>query len=281
MEEIMANEECTHDCSTCGASCASKKESLIEPCNSKSSIKKVIGVVSGKGGVGKSMVSAMLAVAMRRREQNVAILDADITGPSVPKMFGIHGPVNGDGEGILPAETKTGIKVMSLNLLLDDETTPVVWRGPVIAGTVKQFWTDVFWGDIDWMFVDMPPGTGDVPLTVFQSIPLDGIVIVTSPQELVSMIVSKAVRMASLMNIPVLGIVENMSYLKCPDCGREIKLFGESHVDEVAKEYGLDVLARVPIAPALANLADKGAVELMELPCAEEAADKIEAKVKG
>lgn len=279
MEEIMANEECTHDCSTCGASCASKKESLIEPCNSKSSIKKVIGVVSGKGGVGKSMVSAMLAVAMRRREQNVAILDADITGPSVPKMFGIQGPVNGDGEGIFPAETKTGIKVMSLNLLLDDETTPVVWRGPVIAGTVKQFWTDVFWGDIDWMFVDMPPGTGDVPLTVFQSIPLDGIVIVTSPQELVSMIVSKAVRMASLMNIPVLGIVENMSYLKCPDCGREIKLFGESHVDEVAKEYGLDVLARVPIDPALANLADKGAVELMELPCAEEAADKIEAKV--
>ena len=164
MEEIMANEECTHDCSTCGASCASKKESLIEPCNSKSSIKRVIGVVSGKGGVGKSMVSAMLAVAMRRREQNVAILDADITGPSVPKMFGIHGPVNGDGEGIFPAETKTGIKVMSLNLLLDDETTPVVWRGPVIAGTVKQFWTDVFWGDIDWMFVDMPPGTGDVPL---------------------------------------------------------------------------------------------------------------------
>lgn len=281
MEEIMANEECTHDCSTCGASCASKKESLIEPCNSKSSIKKVIGVVSGKGGVGKSMVSAMLAVAMRRREQNVAILDADITGPSVPKMFGIHGPVNGDGEGIFPAETKTGIKVMSLNLLLDDETTPVVWRGPVIAGTVKQFWTDVFWGDIDWMFVDMPPGTGDVPLTVFQSIPLDGIVIVTSPQELVSMIVSKAVRMASLMNIPVLGIVENMSYLKCPDCGKEIKVFGDSHVDEVAKEYGLDVLARVPIDPSLANLADKGAVELMELPCAEEAADKIEAKVKG
>ena len=277
----MANEECTHDCSTCGASCASKKESLLEPCNSRSSIKKVIGVVSGKGGVGKSMVTAMLSVAMRRREQNVAILDADITGPSVPKMFGVKGPVNGDGEGIFPAETKTGIKVMSLNLLLDDETTPVVWRGPVIAGTVKQFWTDVFWGDIDWMFVDMPPGTGDVPLTVFQSIPLDGIVIVTSPQELVSMIVSKAVRMASLMNIPVLGIVENMSYLKCPDCGKEIKVFGDSHVDEVAKEYGLDVLARVPIDPALANLADKGAIELMELPCAEEAADKIEAKVKG
>lgn len=275
----MANEECTHDCSTCGASCASKKESLIEPCNSKSRIGKVIGVVSGKGGVGKSMVTAMLSVAMKRREQNVAILDADITGPSVPKMFGVKGPVNGDGEGIFPAVAKTGIEIMSLNLLLDDETTPVVWRGPVIAGTVKQFWTDVFWGDIDWMFVDMPPGTGDVPLTVFQSIPLDGIVIVTSPQELVSMIVSKAVRMASLMNIPVLGIVENMSYLKCPDCGKEIKVFGDSHVDEVAKEYGLDVLARVPIDPALAGLADKGAIELMELPCAEEAADKLEAKL--
>ena len=275
----MANEECTHDCSTCGASCASKKQSLIEPCNSKSSIKKVIGVVSGKGGVGKSMVTAMLSVAMKRREQNVAILDADITGPSVPKMFGVKGPVDGDGEGIFPAVTKTGIEVMSLNLLLDDETTPVVWRGPVIAGTVKQFWTDVFWGDIDWMFVDMPPGTGDVPLTVFQSIPLDGIVIVTSPQELVSMIVSKAVRMASLMNIPVLGIVENMSYLKCPDCGKEIKVFGDSHVDDVAKEYGLDVLARVPIDPALAGLSDKGAIELMELPCAEEAADKLEAKL--
>lgn len=275
----MENEECTHDCSTCGANCASKKESLIEPCNSKSKIKKVIGVVSGKGGVGKSMVTAMLSVAMRRREQNVAILDADITGPSIPKMFGVKGPVNGDGECIFPAETKTGIKVMSLNLLLDDETTPVVWRGPVIAGTVKQFWTDVFWDEIDWMFVDMPPGTGDVPLTVFQSIPLDGIVIVTSPQELVSMIVSKAVRMASLMNIPVLGIVENMSYLKCPDCGKEIKVFGDSHVDEVAKEYGLDVLARVPIDPSLAGLSDKGVIELMELPCAEEAADKIEEKL--
>ena len=260
----MANEECTHDCSTCGASCASKKESLIEPCNSKSSIKKVIGVVSGKGGVGKSMVSAMLAVAMRRREQNVAILDADITGPSVPKMFGIHGPVNGDGEGILPAETKTGIKVMSLNLLLDDETTPVVWRGPVIAGTVKQFWTDVFWGDIDWMFVDMPPGTGDVPLTVFQSIPLDGIVIVTSPQELVSMIVSKAVRMASLMNIPVLGIVENMSYLKCPDCGREIPIFGESKLGALAEKFGIEHTARIPIDPNIAAAVDSGRIETID-----------------
>ena len=260
----MANEECTHDCSTCGASCASKKESLIEPCNSKSSIKKVIGVVSGKGGVGKSMVSAMLAVAMRRREQNVAILDADITGPSVPKMFGIHGPVNGDGEGILPAETKTGIKVMSLNLLLDDETTPVVWRGPVIAGTVKQFWTDVFWGDIDWMFVDMPPGTGDVPLTVFQSLPIDGVVIVTTPQDLVSMIVAKAVNMAKLMNVPVLGIVENMSYYKCPDCGKEHAIFGESKVDKVAKEFGIENTARLPIDPVIAAMVDAGEVESVD-----------------
>lgn len=260
----MANEECTHDCSTCGASCASKKESLIEPCNSKSSIKKVIGVVSGKGGVGKSMVSAMLAVAMRRREQNVAILDADITGPSVPKMFGIKGPVNGDGEGILPAETKTGIKVMSLNLLLDDETTPVVWRGPVIAGTVKQFWTDVFWGDIDWMFVDMPPGTGDVPLTVFQSLPIDGVVIVTTPQDLVSMIVAKAVNMAKLMNVPVLGIVENMSYYKCPDCGKEHAIFGESKVDKVAKEFGIENTARLPIDPVIAAMVDAGEVESVD-----------------
>ena len=272
----MANEECTHDCSTCGASCASKKESLIEPCNSKSSIKKVIGVVSGKGGVGKSMVSAMLAVAMRRREQNVAILDADITGPSVPKMFGIHGPVNGDGEGILPAETKTGIKVMSLNLLLDDETTPVVWRGPVIAGTVKQFWTDVFWGDIDWMFVDMPPGTGDVPLTVFQSLPIDGIVIVTSPQELVSMIVAKAVNMAKLMNIPVLGIVENMSYFKCPDCGKEHEIFGSSKVEQVAKEYGIEHTARLPIDPVIATMVDAGEIESIDADALNELADFIE-----
>ena len=262
----MENEECTHDCSSCGSNCASKKESLIEPCNAHSKIKRVIGVVSGKGGVGKSMVTAMLAVAMNRRELKTAILDADITGPSVPKMFGVKGPVNGDDNGIFPAVSKTGIKVMSLNLLLDEETTPVVWRGPVIAGTVKQFWTDVFWDDIDWMFVDMPPGTGDVPLTVFQSIPLDGIVIVTSPQELVSMIVSKAVRMAQLMNIPVLGIVENMSYLKCPDCGKEIKVFGNSHLDEVASEYNLDILARIPIDPSLASLCDRGAIELMDLP---------------
>ncbi len=277
--ENMENQECTHDCSTCSSNCSSKKESLISPCNAHSKIKKVIGVVSGKGGVGKSMVTAMLSVAMNRRELKTAILDADITGPSIPKMFGVKGPVTGDDKGIFPAVTKTGIKVMSLNLLLDEETTPVVWRGPVIAGTVKQFWTDVFWDEIDWMFVDMPPGTGDVPLTVFQSIPLDGIVIVTSPQELVSMIVAKAVRMAQLMNVPVLGIVENMSYLKCPDCGKEIKVFGDSHIEKVAEEYNLEVLARIPIDSSLASLSDKGVIELMEGDYAEAAADIIEKKL--
>lgn len=275
----MVNEECTHDCSTCSSNCASKKESLIEPCNAHSKVKKVIGIVSGKGGVGKSMITSMLAVAMNRREFKTAILDADITGPSIPKIFGVKGPVNGDDKGMFPVETKFGIKVMSLNLLLDEETTPVVWRGPVIAGTVKQFWTDVFWDDIDWMFVDMPPGTGDVPLTVFQSLPLDGIVIVTSPQELVSMIVEKAVKMAGLMNIPVLGIVENMSYLKCPDCGKEISVFGQSHVYDVAAEYGIDVLARIPIDPSLASLCDKGVIELNECDYINEAADKIEKKL--
>ena len=270
------SEECTHDCSSCSANCSSKKESLIAPCNAHSNVKKVIGIVSGKGGVGKSLVTSMLAITINRREINTAILDADITGPSIPKIFGVKGPVTGDERGIFPAVSKMGTKIMSLNLLLDEETTPVVWRGPVIAGTVKQFWTDVFWDDVDYMFVDMPPGTGDVPLTVFQSIPLSGIIIVTSPQELVSMIVEKAVRMAKLMNVPVLGIVENLSYLKCPDCGKEIKIFGDSHVDEVANQYGLKVLARIPIDPALANLCDKGALELMECDAMEAAADYIE-----
>lgn len=270
------SEECTHDCSSCSANCSSKKESLLAPCNAHSNVKKVIGIVSGKGGVGKSLVTSMLAITINRREINTAILDADITGPSIPKIFGVKGPVTGDERGIFPAVSKMGTKIMSLNLLLDEETTPVVWRGPVIAGTVKQFWTDVFWDDVDYMFVDMPPGTGDVPLTVFQSIPLSGIIIVTSPQELVSMIVEKAVRMAKLMNVPVLGIVENLSYLKCPDCGKEIKIFGDSHVDEVANQYGLKVLARIPIDPALANLCDKGALELMECDAMEAAADYIE-----
>ena len=273
------SEECTHDCSTCKSNCSSKKESLIEPGNAHSNVKKVIGIVSGKGGVGKSLVTSMLAITMNRRELNTAILDADITGPSIPKIFGVKGPVTGDDKGIFPAVSKMGTKIMSLNLLVDEETTPVVWRGPVIAGTVKQFWNDVYWDTVDWLVVDMPPGTGDVPLTVFQSLPLDGIVIVTSPQELVSMIVAKAVRMAQLMNIPVLGIVENMSYLKCPDCGKEIPVFGQSHVEDVAKEYGLEVLARVPIDPALANLCDKGALELMECDVMEAAADTIEKKL--
>ena len=273
------SEECTHDCSTCSSNCASKKESLIEPCNPHSKVGKVIGIVSGKGGVGKSMVTSMMAITMNRRELNTAILDADITGPSIPKIFGVKGPVSGDEKGIVPAVSKMGTKIMSLNLLVPEETTPVVWRGPVIAGTVKQFWTDVYWDTVDWMFVDMPPGTGDVPLTVFQSLPLDGIIIVTSPQELVSMIVAKAVRMAQLMNIPVLGIVENLSYLKCPDCGKEIPVFGQSHIEEVAAEYGLDVLARIPIDPALASLCDKGALELMECDAMESAADAIEKKL--
>ncbi|MDD6265379.1 MAG: Mrp/NBP35 family ATP-binding protein [Clostridia bacterium] len=264
----MANEEkCTHDCSSCGENCPSKqgKESLLAPQNKMSNVKKVIAVVSGKGGVGKSLTTSMLAVLFSRMEFNTAILDADITGPSIPKIFGLHGQlVRGDDNGMFPIETTTGIKIMSTNLLLPYEEAPVVWRGPVIAGTVKQFWTDVIWDDVDYMFVDMPPGTGDVPLTVFQSLPIDGIVIVTTPQDLVSMIVGKAVNMAKMMNIPIMGIVENMSYLECPDCGRKISVFGESKLDEVAKEYNIDVLARVPIDAKLSAACDKGAIELME-----------------
>jgi len=269
---------CTHDCSTCSANCGSReKKSLIEAPHALSNIKKVIGIVSGKGGVGKSIVTSRLSVLMSRRNYNTAILDADVTGPSIPKSFGVKGEVTGDGQGgIFPLTSKTGIKMMSVNLLLEDETTPVVWRGPVIAGTVKQFWTDVIWDDVDFMFVDMPPGTGDVPLTVFQSIPLDGIIIVTSPQELVSMIVSKAANMAKMMNIPVLGIVENMSSFKCPDCNKEYKIFGESHIDEVADKFGYEVMARMPIDPRLAVLCDKGMLELMENDYLDKAADKLE-----
>ena len=239
-------------------------------------MKKVIGVVSGKGGVGKSLVTSMLAVEMSRRGYKTAILDADITGPSIPKVFGLHEKAEGSEDGIYPVKTKTGIEVMSINLLLDDEKAPVVWRGPVIAGTVKQFWTDVVWNEVDYMFVDMPPGTGDVPLTVFQSLPLDGIVIVTSPQELVSMIVSKAANMASLMNIRVLGLVENMSYVLCPDCGKHIDIFGEGKTDAVAAEFGFDLLARIPLDARLAALCDKGALELMENDYINVAADKVE-----
>lgn len=270
-------ESCTHDCSTCASDCASRKpESLIAPANPGSHVKRVIGVVSGKGGVGKSLVTGMLSVLFNRRGYQTAVLDADITGPSVPQMFGLHEGTTGNGEYLYPAQTKNGIKAMSVNLLLEDEKSPVIWRGPVIAGTVKQFWTDVIWGDIDWMFVDMPPGTGDVALTVFQSLPLDGIIIVTSPQELVSMIVSKAVNMAKMMNIPVLGLVENMSYAICPHCGEELHVFGDSHIEEVASEYGLEVLARIPMDSKLAALCDKGLIELMENNWMDAAADAIE-----
>lgn len=258
-------ENCTHDCSTCGSSCSERtqeqKTDFLEPCNGLSTIKKVIAVVSGKGGVGKSLVTASLAAAMAQRGRSVGILDADITGPSIPHAFGIHEKATGSELGIDPAVSAGGVKIMSLNLLTREETEPVVWRGPVIAGTVKQFWTDVIWGEVDYLFVDMPPGTGDVPLTVFQSLPVDGILVVTSPQDLVSMIVTKAVRMAELMRVPILGLVENYSYFQCPDCGKRHEIFGHSHVDEVAEGHRLKVLAKLPIDPAFAGAVDAGQVE--------------------
>ena len=256
--------ECTHDCSTCGADCASrnKPESLLEAQNAFSNVKKVIAVVSGKGGVGKSLVTSLLAVLTKRNGAEAAILDADITGPSIPKMFGIRDKAMGTEDGILPVESRTGVKMMSVNLLLENDTDPVIWRGALIAGTVKQFWTDVMWGDVDYMFVDMPPGTGDVPLTVFQSLPVDGIIIVTSPQELVGMIVEKAAKMAKMMNIPVLGLVENMSWIACPDCGKKIYPFGESQTAKVALEEGIPLLAQLPIDPAIARECDTGVIEL-------------------
>ncbi len=258
--------ECTHDCSSCSSNCASLQEpqSLLEKPNQLSKIGKVIGIVSGKGGVGKSLVSSMLAVGAQRAGKHAGILDADITGPSIPKAFGIKERVAATEMGMIPVKSKMGIDIMSVNLMLDNDTDPVVWRGPVIAGVVKQFWTDVIWNDVDYLFVDMPPGTGDVPLTVFQSIPVDGIVIVTSPQELVSMIVQKAVKMANMMNIPILGIVENMSYAVCPDCGKKIHVYGESHTAEVAKEYGIPLLAQLPFSPELAKQVDMGVIELHE-----------------
>ena len=270
--------ECTHDCSSCGANCASREQpqSLLEPQNAGSRVKKVVAVVSGKGGVGKSLVTSLLAVLTQRNGQQAAILDADITGPSIPKMFGIHDKAMGSEEGIFPVETRTGIRTMSLNLLLENDTDPVIWRGALIAGTVKQFWTDVLWGDVDVMYVDMPPGTGDVPLTVFQSLPVDGIIIVTSPQELVSMIVEKAVNMAKMMNIPVLGIVENMSYILCPDCGKKLYPFGESRTDQVALEHGIPVLARLPMDPALARECDTGVIELFNEDWMNPALDAVE-----
>ena len=255
--------DCNRDCSSCGQSCGERTApfDFRAPANPNSNVKKVIAVMSGKGGVGKSLVTAALAAAVQQSGRQAAVLDADITGPSIPKAFGVHGRAMGDENGIYPAETPTGLKLMSLNLLTENETDPVVWRGSLIAGTVKQFWTDVQWGDVDYMFVDMPPGTGDVPLTVFQSLPVVGIIVVTSPQELVGMIVEKAVKMAELMNIPILGLVENYSYFKCPDCGKEHKIFGESHISEIAQAHGIPVLARLPMDPALAAAVDAGEVE--------------------
>ena len=255
--------ECTHDCSSCGASCGERTEpqDLRKPANPLSNIKKVIAVVSGKGGVGKSAVTCTLAVAMARRGKKVGILDADITGPSVPRAFGIRRRAEGSELGIYPAVTDGGIKLMSLNLLIERETDPVVWRGPVIAGAVEQFWTDVIWGELDYLFVDMPPGTGDVPLTVFQSLPVDGVIVVTAPQTLVGMIVTKAVRMAEMMDIPVLGLVENYSFFRCPDCGGEHPVFGESTIDALGAQLSLPVLVRLPIDPALARAVDAGKVE--------------------
>ena len=254
--------ECTHDCSTCGKDCADRTaESFRKSLRPGASVKKVIAVVSGKGGVGKSLVTCLMASEMQRRGHSCAVLDADITGPSVPKSFGVHQHCMGTDEYLFPVSTHSGMQLMSMNLILEDETEPVVWRGPVIAGAVTQFWTDVLWQDVDYMFVDMPPGTGDVPLTVFQSLPVDGIVIVTTPQDLVGMIVEKAVHMAELMKIPVIGLVENMSYFKCPDCGKEHAIFGESKVEALAKQYGIAHWARLPIDPAVTAMVDAGEVE--------------------
>lgn len=272
------SEECTHDCSTCSSNCGSKgpKSLLVAP-HPNSKIGKVIGVVSGKGGVGKSMVTDLLAVEFARRGYHCGILDADITGPSIPKAFGITEKAQGNETTIFPVKSKKyGVDIMSINVLLENESDPVVWRGPVIGGTVRQFWSDTLWDNVDYLFVDMPPGTGDVALTVFQNIPIDGIVVVTSPQDLVSMIVGKAMKMASLMNIPVLGLVENMSYALCPDCGKKIHVFGESHISEIAEEYHVPVLAQMPINPALASACDNGTVEDLDCSYLEDAALVIE-----
>ena len=271
------SENCNHDCSSCSENCASRDpKSFLEKPHAQSSIKKVIGVVSGKGGVGKSLVTGQMSVLMSRKGYRTAILDADITGPSVPRMFHLNEKAMANEDGLLPVMTKTGIQVMSINLLLENDTDPVVWRGPIIAGTVKQFWTDVIWKDVDFMFVDMPPGTGDVPLTVFQSIPLDGIIVVASPQELVGMIVKKAANMAEMMNIPLIGLVENMSYITCPDCGKRIPVFGESKVEKTAQEYKIPNTARLPIDPKLAAACDKGMIELFDGDWLNEMADAVE-----
>lgn len=277
------SENCTSSCGSCSKDCSSRKpdpKSFLVAPHALSHIKKVVGIVSGKGGVGKSSVTSMLAVAMKRKGYGVGILDADITGPSIPKAFGINQKAFATENGLYPVPSKTEIDVMSINLLLDKPTDPVVWRGPVIAGAVKQFWEEVIWENEDFLFVDMPPGTGDVPLTVFQSIPLDGIIIVTSPQDLVSMIVAKAVKMANMMNVPIIGLVENYSYFVCPDCDKKHQIFGESKIDEVAAEHNLQVLAKLPINPAIAKACDNGQVEEVELEVVNEMATKVEAFCK-
>lgn len=270
--------ECTHDCSSCGENCSEREAEmdLSAKLNPQSSVKKVIAVVSGKGGVGKSLITSLMASEMQRRGYQSAVLDADVTGPSIPKAFGIHEHAKGTEDALIPCYSVRGTEIMSINLILDNETDPVVWRGPVIAGVVTQFWSDVIWDNVDYMFVDMPPGTGDVPLTVFQSLPVDGIIIVTSPQDLVSMIVAKAVNMANMMNIPVLGIVENMSYFKCPDCGKEHEIFGESKVAKVAEEFGVKHYARLPIDPVVAAMVDAGEVESVDTAALNELVDFIE-----
>ena len=279
----MDEETCTHDCSTCGASCSSreKPESLLEPMNQHSDIRNVIAVVSGKGGVGKSLITALMACKLHSGSANVAVLDADITGPSIPRIFGLdEARAEGSEAGILPQLSAGGIELMSVNLLLDDPGAPVIWRGPVIAGVVKQFWSEVCWGDVDYMFVDMPPGTGDVPLTVFQSLPVKGIILVTSPQDLVGMIVEKAVRMAEMMKVPVLGIVENMSYFECPDCGKRHSIFGESHLEAIAARHGITNIARAPIDPAIAAACDAGEIEALSAPWLDDFAGKLKAALE-
>lgn len=270
------SEACTQNCGSCNEVCEDRKTDFSEPLHELSQVKKVIGVVSGKGGVGKSLVTSLMAVTMQRRGHKVAILDADITGPSIPKAFGLKEKAHGSSFGFHPVSTKTGIDVMSINLLLENETNPVVWRGPIIANTVKQFWSDVIWDKIDYMFIDMPPGTGDVPLTVFQSIKIDGIIIVTSPQELVSMIVSKAVNMAKMMNVPIIGLVENMSYFKCDSCDKEHRIFGETKLERIAENHSIDFYKRLPILTGLSELCDKGMVELFKGVDLEDLADKLE-----
>ena len=271
--------DCTHDCSTCGESCADRKNESpfqIKPLREGCRVGKVYGVVSGKGGVGKSMVTSQLAVSVRREGYNVAVLDADITGPSIPKAFGIHGRAVAQGDAIVPVTTATGIQLMSVNLLLEHETDPVIWRGPVIGGVVQQFWGDTLWNDVDYMFVDMPPGTGDVALNVFQTLPVDGVIIVASPQDLVSMVVQKAVKMAQMMHIPIVGLVENMSYVQCPDCGKRHAIFGESHLDEVAQQLEVPILARLPMDPTVAAAFDAGKMESLETNYLADVAEKLD-----